>query len=276
MKRLKIAICQEVFGKIPFSIACQMAIEFGYRGMEIAPFIVHYDITRMQKSDLREMKRTSRQWGIELVAMHWLLSSPPGMSITTPNNAVFEKTRRFFKRLIDIAGILEIPVLVFGSPKQRNISDEWNFKSSYQRGIGFLSEMATMAWEKNLLLAFEPLGANVTNFGATITETLEIIKRINNPGLKVQLDVKAMHEDPELTPVQQIYLAGESIVHFHANDPNMLGPGMGDVDFKPLVKALNDVGYTGWYSVETFRQDVHPEGIARTSFDYLKKVLQDA
>ena len=47
---------------------------------------------------------------------------------------------------------------------------------------------------------------------------------------------------------------------------------MGDLDFAPIFRALRDVDYRGWISVEVFDTSPGGETIARRSIEYMRRV----
>jgi sugar phosphate isomerase/epimerase len=272
MMTWKVAICQEIFGAVSFDACCEKAKAFGYDGIELAPYILSRDIRDLSAQIIDDMRVTAARHGLELPAMHWLLASPPGMSITSPDPVTREETASFTRALVDFAARVGVRVLVLGSPKQRDIDPSWPLDEAFQRGIDFLSEMALTCEARGIVIGFEPLGAAVTNFGATVDEALDIIVRVGNPALQLHLDVKAILSEPE-TPGEVIARTMGHIVHFHANDANLLGPGMGDVDHVPILRALARARYAGWISVETFRADVGADEIAGRSIAYLRKAM---
>jgi sugar phosphate isomerase/epimerase len=117
------------------------------------------------------------------------------------------------------------------------------------------------------------LGRTETNFVNTEAEAIALVERLPSPGFKIILDVKAMSSEPKPIP-QIIRESWPHFAHFHANDPNLKGPGFGQVDFKPIAAALKEAGYTGFVSVEVFDFQDGAETIAGRSLDYLRQVFQ--
>jgi sugar phosphate isomerase/epimerase len=61
-----------------------------------------------------------------------------------------------------------------------------------------------------------------------------------------------------------------------ANDANLGYPGSGEIDFVPIFRALRDVGYDGFVSVEVFDFSPGPETIARKSIEYMRAASAQA
>jgi sugar phosphate isomerase/epimerase len=162
--------------------------------------------------------------------------------------------------------------MVIGSPKQRNLLPGVSREQARGYTVDVLRPSLDPAARRGVTLAFEPLGPAETDFVNTVAEAVDLVKQVGHPALRVNLDVKAMSSEPR--PMTDVIRSARGYVaHVQVNDPNLLGPGMGDVKYEPIVAALREIGYDGWLSVEAFDLKPGAERIATESVDYLRRVI---
>jgi sugar phosphate isomerase/epimerase len=161
-------------------------------------------------------------------------------------------------------------ILVLGSPFQRNVPEGHTRAEADDFAADTLSHVLPALERGRVYLCLEPLTPAETNFMNTAAEGVALCRKLAHPFVKLHLDVKAMSAEAIPTP-DVIRANREFLHHFHANDPNKRGPGFGDTDFKPIFKALREVNYTGWVSVEVFDYTPDPDTIARESIRYMRE-----
>ena len=161
--------------------------------------------------------------------------------------------------------------MVWGSPRQRSLEDDWDYGESAERAVEILQPAAEHCAGHGITIAVEPLAPTETNFLNTAEETVGLLDIVDHPNLQLHLDVKAMSSETKGLG-ELVRDNAARIAHYHANDPNLLGPGMGEVDHAPAAAALKEIDYQGWVSVEVFKYEPSPDDIARQSMEYLQKV----
>jgi len=92
-------------------------------------------------------------------------------------------------------------------------------------------------------------------------------------GLHVTDTYSGLQEEDDLPGA--IRATGDKLFHYHCNDLNKRAPGWGDVDFRPMLKALLDIGYQGYCSIEVFDFDPDPYEHAEKGLATLKEALAD-
>ncbi|RYZ26086.1 MAG: hypothetical protein EOP49_43840, partial [Sphingobacteriales bacterium] len=110
----------------------------------------------------------------------------------------------------------------------QNLIDMNTKAEAEQRCVDFFKGLSPHLAEAGVTVALEFLGPKETNFLNTAAETIELLKRIDSPNVRLHLDVKAMAADSRAIP-EIVRTSLPWTAHFHANDPNLLGPGMGEV-----------------------------------------------
>ena len=267
---MKYAICNETFEGWEHDRVCGRVAELGYTGLEVAPFTLAPRITDVSSTRRGELRREAEEAGVTILGLHWLLAKTEGFHLTSADAGIRKRTGEYLADLARAAFDLGGDILVLGSPFQRNVPEGHTRAQADDFALDTLSHCLPALERSRVTLCLEPLTPAETNFLNTAAEGVALIKRLAHPFVKLHLDVKAMSAEAIPTP-DVIRANREHLHHFHANDPNKRGPGFGDTDFKPIMRALRDVNYSGWISVEVFDYSPDPETIARESIRYLRE-----
>lgn len=276
---MRFAICNETFGEMPLEQAVELAASLGYTGWEVAPFMLGKCATEISAAQRQRYRQVVRAAGLEIIGLHWLLAKTEGFHLTTADADTRRRTAAYFAELIDLCGDLcqdntageTAGVMVLGSPLQRNRSEGVSTEQAMQHTAEVLGDLGDALQRRDVRIALEPLSPQEGNFLNTAAEARLLKQLLPEPRIGLHLDVKAMSSEPE--PIVDIIRENADwLLHFHANDPNLRGPGMGDMDFAPIMAALRQIGYTGWVSVEVFDYAPGAERLARESIETLKRV----
>ncbi len=273
---MKIALCSEVLRDLPFPAQCQRAAELGYSGLELAPFTLGEEPHRLSSDRKAQLRRAASDAGIAITGLHWLLLTPPGLSITAADPGVRKKTIEILKRLVDLCADLGGQVLVHGSPKQRQVKEDEDPLEAWNRARDLWATIAGQAAQAGVLYCIEPLAAHDTNFINTIGTAVEMMEAVANPSLRTMLDTRAAShsEAASLPQLVDRWLPSGAIAHVHFNDPSGLAPGQGALNFGPVLQALRRHRYQGLVSVEPFEYKPDGSTAAARAIGYLQGVLE--
>lgn len=271
---MKFAICQELFENWDWERQCSFAAELGYTGLEVAPFTLASRITEVSAERRRALRETAEQHGLQIIGLHWLLAKTEGLHLTTANQNVRSATADYLIELGNACADLGGDLMVLGSPQQRNLEAGMSLDQAYENAANVLRACLPALRSRGVRICLEPLTPKETNFLNTCADAMRLIEMVNMPNLCLHQDVKAML-GAESEPIEAIIERFAPYVgHFHVNDVNLLGPGMGPTNYLPIFRALQKTNYSGWVSVEVFDYRPGAEKIARDSIHFMRDVLR--
>jgi D-psicose/D-tagatose/L-ribulose 3-epimerase len=263
------AICNEMFQGWAFADAAKFVSSTGYTGLEIAPFTLAEnpsDITPARRAEYRGILQSE---GLTFVGLHWLMVSPKGLHVTTPDAALRERSWQHIRHLIDLCADLgPNGVMVFGSPAQRSATDGSTVAEATARYADGLANVAPQAGQRGVTILVEALPLEQSNVVTSLAEAVSIVRQIGSPAIQTMFDThNAVNEtEPHPALIEKYF---DVIRHVHVNEMDGRHPSKGDYDFKPVLRALERLSYKGWVSLEAFDFSFGAETIARESIDYL-------
>lgn len=263
------AICNEIYEGWSLADACAHAAAAGYDAIELAPFTLAPLITDLTPADRSGILKTVRDAGLAVAGLHWLLARTEGFHLTHPETGIRQRTADYLVALVEACADLQGRILVFGSPKQRSLQPGVHPDEAWLWATEAFRPAVRRAEDLGVTLCMEPLAPAETDFINTAAEARRFAAQFGSPAMKIILDVKAMSSEGRPIP-DIIRESAGAFAHFHANDPNLRGPGFGETDFRPIAAALREVDYRGYVSVEVFRFEEGPDVIARGSRENLR------
>ncbi len=270
---MRFGICQELFEGWSWERQCEFIARTGYTGVEVAPFTLAPRANEVTDQARAHLLKVAQEAGLEIIGLHWLLAKTEGFYLTTSDADVQQRTADYFVELTRLCADLNGKVMVLGSPQQRSLLPGMSQKEADENAIRVLSQVLPVLEEHKIVLCLEPLSRQETDYMITCAQAKVIIDHFKSPSIQLHQDVKAMSDESTSIP-ELIHQFKDVTAHFHANDVNLRGPGMGEVDFQPIFKALKETNYDGWVSVEVFDYSPGAEKIAIDSLDYMQRVWE--
>jgi sugar phosphate isomerase/epimerase len=103
----------------------------------------------------------------------------------------------------------------------------------------------------------------------TVANHKRLIEKTGCTNLGIQIDwFHAGFE--ELNPYEAIIDAQPLLWHLHMRDTNSLTPGMGNTDWKAVIRALKKTNYSGYCCIESAPMIPNSDSAAKLGINYLK------
>jgi D-psicose/D-tagatose/L-ribulose 3-epimerase len=267
------AICNEAFDKWDFRDACKTMRKAGYTGIEIAPFTLAEDPATVSPAKRAEYKQIIADEGLAFVGLHWLMASPKGLHVTTPDTAVRDRSWFHVRNLIGLCADLgPNGVMVFGSPHQRTSTGGLTRQQATRNYVEGLVSVAPHAADRGVTILIEALPIGQSDVVQTLEEAVALVKEINSPAVRTMFDThNAIDEiEPHAVLLDRYY---DFIRHVHVNELDGRHCGQADYDFAPILEVLKRRNYAGWVSLEAFDFAPGGEAIANQSIRHLESVI---
>jgi sugar phosphate isomerase/epimerase len=243
--------------------------ENAIHGLEIAP-------TRIFTSQPYNNISQAKDFGSRLIEKYNMaVSSVQSIWYGLSENIFESETSRkvlidYAKKAIDFASALKCGNIVFGCPKNRSIPSNMSADTYLPIAYDFFKQIGDYADANGTCIAIEPNPVIYsTNFINTTTEAFEVCRKIDNPGVKVNVDIGTIVYYEEQIGILEDNV--DLINHVHISEPRLV-PIEKRLIHIDLIKMLRNLNYSKFFSIEMANQN--DADLIKQTILYVKGLLQ--
>ena len=279
---MKLCLFTNIFWKHPLEDAVEAAARFGYRAVELlvgwgANHLEH----DMPESRIQEIKRTVDGHGLAVACIHTNLGGNAQLGMADKGNETELETLRVF---CEKAGALNCDLLKVTCG--RLVGDVVT-ADDLQRCAEWLRRASDLAVEYGIRLAGE---IHFGHMSETATQAADVVDRVQRDNFGVIHDAGNLFVAGADYGESTVNTLGKRIFHVHIKDMKPCSDereatfhykgkhfrgaflGEGDVDHRPVLRRLMDIGFTGCLSCECMKKD-DPWETARREAESLRSML---
>jgi len=221
----------------------------GFEGLEVAlSRVFPGDWNFPNGAEVEAYRRDIEAAGLSIVGLHSLFWERPEYTCFGDADIVAQTTD-FLVQLSAVCRDLGGKTLIYGSRTARTRGERSTEDANAEAAV-FFRALCKRVEGHGTCFCIEPLEMEVADYVHSVLESQEVVKAVNHPALRVQIDAKAMALANEVR--REIFEAVQGdLVHVHANEPgfDILGTS-GKVDHAQIGRLLKDIGYDGYVSIE--------------------------
>lgn len=229
-RRFRIGACDWSIGKMADPAAFDVAKEIGLDGVQVSLGTAANDMQLRRPEVQQKYKDAARRNGLEIASL----------AIGELNSIPYKSDPRTIPWVgdsIDVCQALGVKVVLLAFFSEGDLRDD---PKGQDEVVKRLKEIAPKAEKAGVALGVESW--------LSAEDHLRIIDRVGSKAVQVYYDV-CNSTDRGYDIYREIRLLGSRICELHAKENGSL-LGQGNVDFKKVREALDDIKYSGWVQIE--------------------------
>lgn len=274
---MKLAFSSNAFKQTTLEAAIDAIAAIGYDGVEIMADVPHAYPPQMPTDRMLAIKKQLDHHALAISNVNaftlFALGDTYHPTWIEDNNDLVQQ------RIAHTLSVIRMTAALGGktiSLQPGGPQDHLTREEALRRYRAGLEECLPLAEDLGVTLMIEPEPGLVIQHAQ---ECVEFLKQINHPNLKMNCDLGHFYCVEE-DPAQVVRECAEHIAHIHLEDikENRVHqhrvPGTGAMDFAEIFRAIREINYTGWVTVELYPYESTAEKVAREAFEYLQKFVK--
>jgi D-psicose/D-tagatose/L-ribulose 3-epimerase len=259
---MEYAISNWIYGNEPLEKTLARLQRFGYVGLEP---------TAEPDMDVARIKALVGDFGLKVTNLLGNWSWELRRDLCNPDPKVRAGAIEYAKRAVELAhefGALSFGVVASAVGKRAPLADR---EDELKWAVDAVSEVAVLAEKLGVYLGIETVNRYEVYLLNTTDQIIDFVRRVDSPAVKILMDFFHLNiEEPD--PVLAVFKAGDLICNIHIADSNRQAVGNGHTDFQGIVRALKQIGYRHYLTLEPVSREADPTNIGR---DFTPQVSEE-